>query len=125
MKKILIVDDSPTIVEITKAMLREEGFEIDTASDGKEALEKVKQFKPDLMLLDIMMPDMDGYSVVKALRRDAAAGSPDYTKVIVVTSKDKMREMFELEGVEGYIVKPFFRTELMDRINEILGADED
>lgn len=125
MKKILIVDDSPTIVEITKAMLKEEGFEIDTASDGKEALEKVKQFKPDLMLLDIMMPDMDGYSVVKALRRDASAGSPDYTKVIVVTSKDKMREMFELEGIEGYIVKPFFRTELMDRIAEVLGVEDE
>lgn len=125
MKKVLIVDDSPTIVEITKAMLKEEGFEIDVASNGAEALEKVKQFKPDLMLLDIMMPDMDGYSVIKSLRREAGAGSPDYTKVIVVTSKDKMRDLFELEGIEGYLVKPFFRTELMDRIAEVLGTDDD
>lgn len=123
-KKILIVDDSPTIVEITKAMLRDEGFEIETAENGKEALDKIESFGPDLVLLDIMMPDMDGYAVVRTLRRKAKPGSPDYTAVIVVTSKDKMREMFELEGIEGYLVKPFFRTELMQKIDEVFGGQD-
>lgn len=124
-KKVLIVDDSPTIVEITKAMLREEGYELDSANNGEEALEKIKTFKPDLVLLDVMMPDMDGYSVVQSLRKEAEPGNPDYIKVIVVTSKEKMRDLFEMEGVEGYIVKPFFRVELLEKIEEVFGNGEE
>lgn len=118
-RKILIADDSPTIVEITKAMLKSEGYDIDTASNGAEALRKVEADRPDLMLLDVMMPDMDGYAVIQALRRDAKPGDTDYVHVIVITSKDKMRDLFELEGVDGFLVKPFFRTELLDKINEV------
>lgn len=118
-KKILIADDSPTIVEITKAMLKSEGHIIETASNGAEALKKIAESHPDLLLLDVMMPDMDGYAVVQALRRDAKPGDPGYTHVIIITSKDKMRDLFELEGVDGFLVKPFFRTELIDKINEV------
>jgi CheY-like chemotaxis protein len=118
-KKILIADDSPTIVEITKAMLKEEGYEIITASNGAEALQKIGEEKPDLVLLDVMMPDMDGYSALQALRRDSSSGAEDYVHVIIITSKDKMRDLFELEGVDGFLVKPFFRTELLEKINEV------
>ncbi len=121
-KKILIADDSPTIVEITKAMLKSEGHMIETASNGAEALKKISESHPDLLLLDVMMPDMDGYAVIQALRRDAKPGDPDYVHVIVITSKDKMRDLFELEGVDGFLVKPFFRTELIDKINEVFGT---
>ncbi|MFA5866382.1 MAG: response regulator [Actinomycetota bacterium] len=120
-KKILIADDSPTIVEITKAMLKEEGFDIITANNGAEALQKIGEEKPDLVLLDVMMPDMDGYSVLQALRRDSKPGDEDYVHVIIITSKDKMRDLFELEGVDGFLVKPFFRTELLDKIGEVFG----
>ncbi len=120
-KKILIADDSPTIVEITKAMLKEEGYEIVTASNGAEALQKIGEEKPDLVLLDVMMPDMDGYSALQALRRDTKPGDEDYVHVIIITSKDKMRDLFELEGVDGFLVKPFFRTELLDKIGEVFG----
>ncbi len=120
-KKILIADDSPTIVEITKAMLKEEGYDISTASNGAEALQKIGEEKPDLVLLDVMMPDMDGYSALQALRRDSKPGDEDYVHVIIITSKDKMRDLFELEGVDGFLVKPFFRTELLDKINEVFG----
>lgn len=118
-KKILIADDSPTIVEITKAMLKEEGYQIITASNGAEALQKIGEEKPDLVLLDVMMPDMDGYSALQALRRDTSPGDADYVHVIIITSKDKMRDLFELEGVDGFLVKPFFRTELIDKVNEV------
>lgn len=118
-KKILIADDSPTIVEITKAMLKEEGYEIITACNGAEALQKIGEEKPDLVLLDVMMPDMDGYSALQALRRDSNPGDDSYVHVIIITSKDKMRDLFELEGVDGFLVKPFFRTELLDKINEV------
>jgi two-component system OmpR family response regulator len=121
-KKILIADDSPTIVEITKAMLKSEGHIIETASNGAEALKKISESHPDLLLLYVMMPDMDGYAVIQALRRDAKPGEPDYVHVIVITSKDKMRDLFELEGVDGFLVKPFFRTELIDKINEVFGT---
>jgi CheY-like chemotaxis protein len=118
-KKILIADDSPTIVEITKAMLKSEGYIIETASNGAEALAKIAAETPDLLLLDVMMPDMDGYAVIQALRRDAKPGDEKYVHVVVITSKDKMRDLFELEGVDGFLVKPFFRTELLDKINEV------
>ncbi len=118
-KKIMIADDSPTIVEITKAMLKEEGYDIVTASNGTEALQKIKEEKPDLVLLDVMMPDMDGYSALQALRKGAKPGDPDYVHVVIITSKDKMRDLFELEGVDGFLVKPFFRTELLDKIAEV------
>ncbi len=120
-KKILIADDSPTIVEITKAMLKEEGYDIITASNGTEALQKIGEEKPDLVLLDVMMPDMDGYSALQALRRGSKPGDEDYVHVIIITSKDKMRDLFELEGVDGFLVKPFFRTELLDKIGEVFG----
>lgn len=122
-KKILIADDSPTIVEITKAMLKEEGYEIVTAGNGTEALQKINEEKPDLVLLDVMMPDMDGYSALQAMRRDSKPGDDDYVRVIIITSKDKMRDLFELEGVDGFLVKPFFRTELLDKINQVFGQE--
>lgn len=118
-KRILIADDSPTIVEITKAMLKSEGYEIETASNGAEALQKIEANKPDLLLLDVMMPDMDGYSVIQKLRHDVGPNDSDYVHVVIITSKDKMRDLFELEGVDGFLVKPFFRTELLDKINEV------
>jgi CheY-like chemotaxis protein len=122
-KRILIADDSPTIVEITKAMLKSEGYEIITANNGADAVKMVKENNPDLLLLDVMMPDMDGYAVIQTLRREFKPGDPNYTHVIVITSKDKMRDLFELEGVDGFLVKPFFRTELIDKINEVFGED--
>jgi CheY-like chemotaxis protein len=118
-KRILIADDSPTIVEITKAMLKSEGYDIETAANGAEALAKIDAHHPDLLLLDVMMPDMDGYSVIQKLRHDIGPDDPGYVHVIVITSKDKMRDLFELEGVDGFLVKPFFRTELLDKINEV------
>ena len=121
-KKILIADDSPTIVEITKAMLKGEGYEITTAGNGAEALKKISEEKPDVVLLDVMMPDMDGYSALQTLRRDAKPGDDDYVHVIVITSKDQMRDLFELQGVDGFLVKPFFRDELLDKLNEVFEA---
>ena len=118
-RKILIADDSPTIVEITKAMLKEEGHEIVTASNGAEALAKIQEEKPDLVLLDVMMPEMDGYTTLQTLRRDAKSGDADYVRVIVITSKDKMRDLVELEGVDGFLVKPFVRSELIEAINKV------
>lgn len=118
--KILVVDDSATIVTIIKDVLQKEGYEVEEAFDGVVALEKAKTWKPDLILLDIVMPEMDGYAVLKQLRRDAPAGDPNYIPVIIMTTRDKMRGLVELEGIEGFIVKPFRRSELLSKLQEVL-----
>lgn len=119
-KKILVVDDSITIVTIIRDLLQKEGYEVEEAFNGVMALEKVETWKPDLLLLDIVMPDMDGYTVLRQLRRNAKAGDPNYLPVIIVTTRDKMQELFELEGIEGFIVKPFTRSELISKAKEVL-----
>lgn len=119
--KILVVDDSVTVVTIIKDVLQKEGYEVEEAFDGVVALERAETWKPDLILLDIVMPEMDGYAVLKQLRRNAPAGDPGYIPVIIITTRDKMQGLVELEGVEGFIVKPFRRSELISKLQEVLG----
>lgn len=119
--KILVVDDSVTVVTIIKDVLQKEGYEVEEAFNGVVALEKAETWKPNLILLDIIMPEMDGYAVLKQLRRKAPAGDPGYIPVIIITTRDKMQGLVELEGVEGFIVKPFRRSELISKLQEVLG----
>jgi len=113
---ILIVDDVSKNLQVIGNILLEEGCEISLASDGKEALETIKSDKPDLILLDIMMPDLSGYDVCKILKSD------DNTKDIPVvfltarTETDDVVKGFQLGG-EDYITKPFKKEELLVRIN--------
>lgn len=119
-KKILVADDSITIVTIVRDLLQKEGYEVEEAFNGVMALEKVEAWKPDLLLLDIVMPEMDGYTVLRQLRHNAKAGDPNYLPVIIITTRDKMQELVELEGVEGFIVKPFRRSELISKVKGVL-----
>ena len=117
--KILLVDDNPIILEIEKSVLKVEDYEIETASDGNEALEKVKEFDPDLILLDIMMHQMDGYQVARALKEDDESRS---IPIVMVTAKRRPEDMNEgyLEGAAGYITKPFKSEELLKVVKILL-----
>ncbi|MCL2070090.1 MAG: response regulator [Treponema sp.] len=118
-KKILIVDDETINLDFFDVMLTKLGFAVDKAVDGVEALEKVKRFLPDLILLDNIMPRMSGWEVTKILKND-----PKYKEIPIVMFsalddvKDKV-EGFEL-GVDDYITKPFNFSEVLARIRAVL-----
>lgn len=119
--KILIADDEKLNVDFFHVMLTKLGFEVEVAYDGEEVLEKVEEFAPDLILLDLLMPKISGYQVAQILKKD------DKTKtipIIVLTAvhdiKDKV-DMIEL-GIEDYITKPFNFVEILARIRNNLKA---
>ncbi len=113
---ILIVDDTPQNVQVLARTLEEENYELAVAMNGKDALAFVKREEPDLILLDVMMPEMDGYEVCRILKEnEKTAGIP----VIFLTAKretDDIVKGFDAGGVD-YIIKPFNGKELMARVN--------
>lgn len=119
-KKVLVVDDEPYILRSLRMILEMEGYQVETATDGLEALKKVSENKPHLILLDIMMPHMDGYEVAKRIKEDPMTSD---ISILVLTAKglekDKMRSISL--GVDEHLTKPFSPTKLLERVKEILG----
>lgn len=116
MNKILIVDDDPNIRELISVLLRNENFEVYEASDGVEALEEIEKRKVDIVILDIMMPNMDGWKLCEELRKNYEM------PVLMVTAKGENHEKikgFKL-GTDDYLVKPFDRMELVMRVRALL-----
>ena len=118
--KILVVDDEIYIVHILDFSLGMEGYEVITALDGEQAIEKARAEKPDLIVLDIMMPKLDGYETCKILK-----GEKDTRDIPVILLSAKGRNVdqkigFEV-GADDYITKPFSPRKLVERINSILG----
>ena len=118
--RILVVDDEVYIVHILDFSLGMEGYEVVTALDGEQALERVAQQKPDLIVLDIMMPKLDGYETCKVLKsREETRDIP----IILLSAKGRnvdQKTGFEV-GADDYITKPFSPRKLVERINAILG----
>ncbi len=116
--KILVVDDVPENVRLLEAVLRPRGYEVVTANDGRAALELVQTAEPDLILLDVMMPGLDGYAVCRRLRgNDATAVLP----VIMVTSSIGQEKTKAIEaGADDFIPKPFNHDELLTRVRSLL-----
>ncbi len=112
-KKILIADDEQQLALAVKIRLQSKGYEVRVANDGQAALELAKQDKPDLIILDVLMPVMDGYSCLRELNMRFGRGK---IPIIILTARDRMKDLFELEGIEDYIVKPFDHEDLLIRI---------
>lgn len=112
MKKILVVDDEKPISDIVKFNLSKEGYEVFTAFDGEEAVEMVNEVEPDLILLDLMLPKMDGLEVCREVRKNYD------TPIIMVTAKDsEIDKVLGLElGADDYVTKPFSNRELVARV---------
>jgi adenylate cyclase len=117
--RILAVDDVPTNLEILKVRLEAQGYEVVTAADGEEALVRARELEPDLVLLDIMMPKLDGIAVLKQLKQDAAQR---FVPVILVTAKADTRDIVNgLEaGGDDYLTKPFEQAALLARVRSLL-----
>ncbi|MBQ8801760.1 MAG: response regulator transcription factor [Clostridium sp.] len=124
-KKVLIVEDETNIAELLHLYLEKEGFETEVARDGGKAVELFRSFKPDLVLLDIMLPVLDGWSVLKKIRAE------DKTPIIMLTAKGEVQDKVTglEQGADDYVVKPFERKEVLARIHAVLrrtsGAEEE
>lgn len=117
--RILVVDDEPDAVELIEFNLRNAGFEVVAALDGEEALKKARAYAPDLILLDLMLPEVDGLEVCKILRRDPATAA---IPVMMVTAKAaELDRVLGLElGADDYVTKPFSPRELVLRVKNLL-----
>jgi len=115
--RILVVDDEPNIVDVVSMALRYQGFSVESAADGRGALAAVSSFRPHLMLLDIMLPDMDGFDVAKRLGAERAR-----LPIIFLTARDSTEDKVRglTMGGDDYVTKPFSLEELVARIRMIL-----
>jgi two-component system alkaline phosphatase synthesis response regulator PhoP len=120
-KKILAVDDERHIVRLVEVNLQRAGYEVVTAFDGREALEKVKSENPDLIVLDVMMPYMDGFEVLKNLKADPVTAE---VPVIMLTAKAQDADVFRgwQSGVDCYLTKPFNPMELLTFVKRIFDS---
>lgn len=118
-QKILVVDDEPDALDLIEFNLRNAGFDVSTASDGAEALKKARHAPPALVLLDLMLPQVDGLEVCKLLRRDPATAT---IPIIMVTAKaTEIDRVLGLElGADDYVTKPFSPRELVLRVKSLL-----
>lgn len=119
--KVLVVDDEPNIVLSLEFLLRQAGFEVEVARDGPAALEAVEKFRPALVLLDVMLPGLDGYEVLQALR---GRREKEGLKVILLTARG--READRLKGLDLgadlYFTKPFSTRDLVAAVKDCLGG---
>jgi DNA-binding response OmpR family regulator len=121
-KKILIVDDEPSIVAAVEFLLQRSGYEVHVARDGDEALKLVEATHPDLVLLDVMMPQKSGYEVCKRIRERA---DWRHIKIIMLSAKGRDAEVSRglSMGADIYVTKPFSTRELMDKIKGLLAQN--
>ena len=119
-KTILIVEDDPNISELVQMYLEKEGYHTKIAADGGQGVALFRQVRPDLVLLDIMLPVMDGWSVLRTIRQDSQ------TPVIMLTAKGETNDKVQglKQGADDYLTKPFEMKELMARINAVLRRTE-
>jgi DNA-binding response OmpR family regulator len=119
-KRILIADDEPNIVASLEFLMEQAGYEVKAVADGNEALAAVASFRPDLVLLDVMMPGRSGYEVCERLKGDAATRG---VKVVMLSAKGRDVEVAKgLDlGADAYVTKPFSTRELAAKVREMLG----
>ena len=115
--RVLVVDDESNITDLVATALRYEGFDVEVAATGTDALRAAETFRPDLMVLDIMLPDRDGFQVVQRLRADGR-----HVPVVFLTARDSMEEKVKglTVGGDDYVTKPFSLEELIARVRAVL-----
>lgn len=123
-KRLVYVEDEPEMIDLVRLILARRGYEIIGANGGREGLDLIRQEKPDMVLLDLMMPDMDGWDVYQQMKADE---STQHIPVVIITAKaqsiDKVLGL-HIAKVDDYISKPFSPQELVDSVEKILARDE-
>lgn len=118
-RRVLIADDEPNIVASLEFLMRQAGYEVQVAGDGEQALARMEDFDPDLVLLDVMMPKINGYELCQRLR-----GHPQWqrTKIVMLSAKGREVEVSKgmSLGADAYVTKPFSSRELVERVGALL-----
>ncbi|SMF29588.1 response regulator transcription factor [Pseudogulbenkiania subflava] len=119
-KTLLIADDEPNIVISVEYLMKREGFEVLVAGDGEEALAKIRQHRPDIVLLDVMMPKMNGFDVCQEVRADPTLSG---VRILMLTAKGRDTEVAKglALGADVYMTKPFSTRELVEKVRQLVG----
>lgn len=120
-KKILVVDDEESLIALLQALLEQEGYNVETARNGEEAIAKLNIYKPDLVLLDMMMPGVSGREVCEKIREDPNNKDLKVAFLTVAKFSETGKETLEKMNVSDYITKPFDNEDLLKRIKKMLG----
>lgn len=123
MKRIFVVDDEPDVVELLQTILQSAGFEVEVATDGRSALARILAKPADLLVLDLMMPGLDGFELLKLLRLDRRAAEMPVLIVSARTGQQDQIESLQL-GANAYLCKPFSPRDLVRQVRSLLGLDE-
>lgn len=120
-KKVLIADDEPNIVISLEFLMQREGHAVSVARDGAAALDAIRANRPDLVLLDVMMPGLSGFEVCQAVRADEALAG---VKILMLSAKGRDTDIAKGQalGADGYMTKPFSTRELAEKVRELLGG---
>ena len=121
-KRILVVDDEADLTELISFNLREAGYDVEVACDGVKALTAARQTRPNLILLDLMLPELDGFAVCEILKRDPKTASIPVIMVTAWTS-ELSRIIGLSSGAVDYITKPFSPREMVNRVNQVLNRE--
>jgi len=122
-RTVLLLEDNQSVRELIKVLLETEGYSIIEASDGRDGLTKAEELKPDLMILDLMMPGLDGENVLKTMRRHSKLSK---VPVLVVSGKyESLDALRKLIGQENIFPKPFEPSRMLDRIGELIGYPDE
>ncbi|MEL7212355.1 MAG: response regulator [Pseudomonadota bacterium] len=120
-KHVLLIEDEPNIIEAIRFILSRDGWSVDTHSDGANAVERVQSMKPDLIILDVMLPNKSGYDILRDLRDDTRTAK---LPVLMLTARGqtKDRELAERLGVNEFITKPFSNSDILASVRALVGA---
>lgn len=120
--KILIIEDDEDMIHILKSILELEGYEIAYASDGEEGIRKINEYKPNLVILDLILPKIDGNEVCRRVKKDAELSK---IPIVMLTAKGAMRDELEgvMDGADDYITKPFNPLDLIETIRYLLSEE--
>jgi len=123
-KRVFVVDDEPDVIDLLRTILEVEGFAVETSADGRDALARVLQRPPHLLVLDLMMPGLDGLELLKLLRLDPRGAA---VPVLVVSARSGHQHQLESlqRGASAYLCKPFSPRELRRQVRQLLGLEHD
>ncbi|MBN2906997.1 MAG: response regulator [Rhodobacteraceae bacterium] len=120
-KHVLLIEDEPNIIEAIRFLLSRDGWQVDTHSDGTTALEKVMEKRPDIVILDVMLPGRSGFDILRDIRADADLAA---LPVLMLTAKGQVkdRELAERLGASRFMAKPFSNTEVLETVRALAGG---
>ena len=119
-KSVLLIEDEPNIIEAISFILSRDGWEVKTHSNGHDAMDAVRDRRPDLLILDVMLPGKSGFDILQEIRDDAELGA---TPVLMLTARgqQKDREMAQRAGASRYMTKPFSNAEVLEAVRDLVG----